>query len=82
LLRPVKDIGSMDILFTVTKSFLIISLPKRKAAFIEPMDCAPVTKLLDGPGWVYEIKLECLCFYDHCPPTCLGPLVGGTGPSV
>ena len=32
-------------------------LPKRKADFIEPMDCAPVTKLLDGPGWIYEIKL-------------------------
>src|SRR6266436_5303186 len=34
------------------------SLPKRKAEFIEPMDCVPVTKLLDGPGWVYEIKLD------------------------
>jgi hypothetical protein len=31
------------------------SLPKRKADFIEPMDCAPVTKLADGPGWLYEI---------------------------
>jgi DNA ligase D-like protein (predicted ligase) len=34
------------------------SLPKRKAVFIEPMDCAPVTKLADGPGWLYEIKLD------------------------
>jgi len=25
------------------------ALPKRKADFIEPMDCAPVTKLADGP---------------------------------
>ena len=33
----------------------ILSLPKRKAEFIEPMDCAPVTKLADGPGWVYEV---------------------------
>src|SRR5215472_9738120 len=33
-------------------------LPKRKAEFIEPMDCAPVTKLADGPGWLYEIKLD------------------------
>jgi ATP-dependent DNA ligase len=33
-------------------------LPKRKADFIEPMDCAPVTKLADGPGWSYEIKLD------------------------
>jgi bifunctional non-homologous end joining protein LigD len=36
----------------------ILSLPKRKAEFIEPMDCAPVPKLLDGPGWAYEIKLD------------------------
>jgi ATP-dependent DNA ligase len=34
------------------------SFPKRKADFIEPMDCAPVTKLIDGPGWLYEIKLD------------------------
>jgi len=36
----------------------ILSLPKRKAEFIEPMECVPVTKLLDGPGWSYEIKLD------------------------
>jgi ATP-dependent DNA ligase len=36
----------------------ILSLPKRKAGFIEPMECAAVTKLLDGPGWVYEIRLD------------------------
>jgi DNA ligase D-like protein (predicted ligase) len=36
----------------------IFSLPKRKAEFIEPMECAPVTKLLDGSEWVYEIKLD------------------------
>jgi len=36
----------------------LATLPKRKAEFIEPMDCAPVPKLLDGPGWVYEIKLD------------------------
>ena len=35
-----------------------LNLPKRKAEFIEPMECAPVTKLLDGPGWFYEIKLD------------------------
>jgi DNA ligase D-like protein (predicted ligase) len=35
-----------------------LSLPKRKAEFIEPMECAPVTKLLNGPEWVYEIKLD------------------------
>ena len=36
----------------------LAALPKRKAAFIEPMECAPVSKLLDGPGWLYEIKLD------------------------
>jgi ATP-dependent DNA ligase len=36
----------------------VLRLPKRKAEFIEPMECAPVTKLLDGPEWVYEIKLD------------------------
>src|SRR5216117_2231930 len=34
------------------------ALPKRKADFIEPMDCAPVTKLADGPEWIYKIKLD------------------------
>src|SRR5438094_9788989 len=34
------------------------SLPKGKAEFIEPMECAPVKKLLDGSQWVYEIKLD------------------------
>jgi bifunctional non-homologous end joining protein LigD len=36
----------------------LVRLPKRKADFIEPMDCSPVTKLADGPGWLYEIKLD------------------------
>jgi hypothetical protein len=38
----------------------LVSLPKRKAEFIEPMDCAPVPKLIEGSDWLYEI----LC----CPP--------------
>jgi len=33
-------------------------LPEKKAQFIEPMECAPVTKLPFGPKWVYEIKLD------------------------
>src|SRR5437879_13627262 len=37
---------------------LLSSLPKRKADFIEPMDCAPVTKLADVPGWAFEIKFD------------------------
>ena len=28
-----------------------LSLPKRKAESMEPMECAPVSKLLDGTGW-------------------------------
>jgi bifunctional non-homologous end joining protein LigD len=34
------------------------SLPGREAGFVEPMECLAVTKLPDGPGWVYEIKLD------------------------
>jgi ATP-dependent DNA ligase len=26
--------------------------------FIEPMECLAVSKLPDGPEWVYEIKLD------------------------
>jgi bifunctional non-homologous end joining protein LigD len=29
-----------------------------KAAFIESMECLPVSKLPDGPEWTYEIKLD------------------------
>ena len=36
----------------------LAALPKRKAAFIEPMECAPVPKLPAAPGWLYEIKLD------------------------
>jgi hypothetical protein len=31
------------------------SQPQRQPAFIEPMECLAVTKLPDGPEWVYEI---------------------------
>jgi DNA ligase D-like protein (predicted ligase) len=34
------------------------SLPTRKAEFIVPMDCLPVSRLGDGPEWMYEIKLD------------------------
>jgi bifunctional non-homologous end joining protein LigD len=34
------------------------SPPRRKVAFIEPMECLAVRKLPDGPEWVYEIKLD------------------------
>src|SRR5262249_46898514 len=36
----------------------LLTLPKRKADFVETMDCAPVTKLADGLGWLYEIKFD------------------------
>jgi DNA ligase D-like protein (predicted ligase) len=35
-----------------------VPLPKRKADFIEPMECALVSKLPDGPQWAYEVKLD------------------------
>lgn len=34
------------------------SLPRRQAAFVEPMECALVAKLPDGPDWTYEVKLD------------------------
>jgi ATP-dependent DNA ligase len=34
------------------------SLPSREAGFFEPMECLAVTKLPDGPDWVFEIKFD------------------------
>lgn len=31
---------------------------KFRAGFIEPMLCAPVKELPEGPGWEYELKLD------------------------
>ncbi len=32
--------------------------PKRKADFIEPMECALVSALPEGSEWTYEVKLD------------------------
>lgn len=37
---------------------LLRSLPKTKAAFIQPMDCLSASKLPEGSQWVWEIKLD------------------------
>jgi ATP-dependent DNA ligase len=34
------------------------TLPAANAAFIEPMECLATATLPDGPGWVWEIKLD------------------------
>ena len=34
------------------------SLPPREAVFIEPMECAFVPDVPDGPQWIYEVKLD------------------------
>jgi ATP-dependent DNA ligase len=34
------------------------SLPKGKAEFIEPMECALVSALPEGSDWTYEVKLD------------------------
>src|SRR4030095_14750002 len=34
------------------------SLSVRTVSFIEPMECLAVSKLHDGPQWVYETKLD------------------------
>jgi bifunctional non-homologous end joining protein LigD len=33
-------------------------MPHGKAEFIEPMECAPVLTLPEGPDWTYEVKLD------------------------
>jgi DNA ligase D-like protein (predicted ligase) len=33
-------------------------LPKRKAEFIDPMECALISKLPEAPDWTYEVKLD------------------------
>jgi bifunctional non-homologous end joining protein LigD len=35
-----------------------MAAPKKPAVFVEPMECLPVSKLPEGPQWVYEIKLD------------------------
>jgi ATP-dependent DNA ligase len=34
------------------------SFPRGPAGFIETMECLPVSRLPEGPGWTYEIKLD------------------------
>src|SRR6202011_5485205 len=34
------------------------SLPKTRAAFVEPMECLSVSKLPEGSQWLWEIKLD------------------------
>jgi ATP-dependent DNA ligase len=34
------------------------SLPRKEAAFIEPMECLSVSKLPEGSQWLWEIKLD------------------------
>jgi len=34
------------------------AISRRKAEFIDTMDCLPVTKLPEGPEWTYELKLD------------------------
>jgi DNA ligase D-like protein (predicted ligase) len=41
-----------------SRTLQLNSLPKRKAEFIEPMECALVPNLTEGPDWTYEAKLD------------------------
>src|SRR5437764_14448487 len=34
------------------------SLPKTEASFVEPMECLAVSKLQEGPNFVWEVKLD------------------------
>ena len=44
------------------------SLTKRKAEFIEPMECALVSKHPEGPDWTYEV----LCGGPHTSSVAFG----------
>src|SRR5947209_5503259 len=35
-----------------------MNVGRSTARFIEPMECLPVTKLAEGAGWTWEIKLD------------------------
>jgi DNA ligase D-like protein (predicted ligase) len=50
-----SDVYSIDVKSVHARR---IHLPKRKAAFIEPMECALVSTLSEGPDWIYEVKLD------------------------
>ena len=41
-----------------TEASRLRALPKKKAAFVEPMECLSVSKLLEGSQWLWEIKLN------------------------
>src|SRR6266566_4481328 len=60
----------------------LASLPYRKADFVEPMDCAPVTKLPDGPEWIYELSsmATALLVSNRIVVQCC--FLGGTSPST
>jgi DNA ligase D-like protein (predicted ligase) len=36
----------------------LTSLPQKDGAFVEPMECLPVSKLPEGSQWLWEIKLD------------------------
>jgi ATP-dependent DNA ligase len=36
----------------------LLSLPARKASFVEPMECLSVARLPEGSQWLWEIKLD------------------------
>jgi ATP-dependent DNA ligase len=46
------------LLFAPNPADPLRSLPKTKAAFVEPMDCLPVPRLPGSSQWVWEIKLD------------------------
>jgi bifunctional non-homologous end joining protein LigD len=43
---------------TEADASLLRSLPTKKAEFVEPMERLSVSKLPEGPRWLYEIKLD------------------------
>ena len=55
--RPfdLSDLYAIDVKSVLAR---LTRLPKRKADFIEAMECALVSTLPEGPDWIYEVKLD------------------------
>ena len=63
--RPADEQAGFTAHFTDRSRFLVACAicclavpPEKTATFVEPMECLPVSKLPEGPQWVYEIKLD------------------------
>ena len=55
---------------------LLSSLPKRKAEFIEPMECALVSKLPQGPEWTSKLSSTVIAQLESRPAVMRSCILG------